>query len=111
MIDDNQFFVEAVVGEKQDSKGQTLFLVKWEGYHEKEADWEPPENIPEEFILEWQKQDDELEEIDEEDDAEETSKGISAREEETNTAEEAIDTPDAQSKPNEEKSCRSNKRR
>ena len=40
-----EYEVEDIIGKRTNQKGQTQYLIKWEGYSVDESTWEPAENL------------------------------------------------------------------
>ena len=41
----DEYEVEEIIGKRLNQKGQTQYLIKWQGYSLKESTWEPAENL------------------------------------------------------------------
>lgn len=46
-INNNKFYVEAILDQRINLKGQIEYLIKWEDYAIEDATWEPSENLQE----------------------------------------------------------------
>lgn len=53
MRDNNQFFVEAIIGERAGADERPEYLVKWAGYSHTESPWEPRRNLRAYMVADW----------------------------------------------------------
>ena len=44
---DDKYITDAIIGERMNTKGKKEFLVKWLGFGDEEATWEPIEHVEE----------------------------------------------------------------
>jgi hypothetical protein len=51
MEDDETYEVEELLEKKLDEQGKEIYKVKWKGYPESDATWEPIENINDQEVI------------------------------------------------------------
>ena len=49
-VEEEMFVVECIIGRGKDVHGDTVYRVKWSGYPDEEATWEPQDNLPREAV-------------------------------------------------------------
>ena len=64
MTNNHMFYVEAIIDERAGKNGRTEYLVKWTGYPDEIATWEPRRNVEAVLIAEWDQRKARLEEMD-----------------------------------------------
>ena len=53
MVEDNQYFVQAILNERTTVQGNIEYLIHWQGYPRDEASWELAEGIDDDLIAGW----------------------------------------------------------